>query len=324
MAPADRDCRESRAEAPLVSVITPFLNANPFLEEAIRSVLAQTLSAFELLLIDDGSTDGSSAVARDYAARFPGQIRYFEHTGHTNRGKSISRNLGIGAARGAYLTFLDADDVFLPGKLASQVQLLEQNPQAVMVYGATEYWHSWDPQQQARSGKRDRRGRLGVIPGRLYSPPELAVACLRDPGIVPCICGLLARTAIVKSTGTFDESIQDLFEDQVFLTKMLMSGPVYVESGCGERYRQHPDSSSALAVASGRYHPVRANPARLAYLEWLQCYLERHGFMSEKLRRALNVAFRPYRYPKIYRALYPLKGFVGRLISTLPRNISDS
>jgi glycosyltransferase involved in cell wall biosynthesis len=324
MALADRDCKESRAEAPLVSVITPFLNANPFLEEAIRSVLAQTLSAFELLLIDDGSTDGSSAVARDYAARFPEQIRYFEHTGHTNRGKSISRNLGIGAARGAYLTFLDADDVFLPRKLESQMQLLEQNPQAVMVYGATEYWHSWDPQQQARSGKGDRRGRLGVAPGRLYSPPQLAVAYLRDPGVVPCICGLLARTAIVKSTGTFDESIQDLFEDQIFLIKMLMSGAVYVESGCGERYRQHPDSSSARAIASGRYHPVRANPARLVYLEWLRGYLQQHGRISADLRRALNAAFRPYRHPTLYRALYPLKAFFGWLISTLPKKLSDS
>lgn len=306
---ADRE--SSRAGAPLISIITPFLNGKRFLEEAIQSVLAQTLPAFELLLIDDGSTDGSSALARDYAARFPGQIRYFEHTGHTNRGKSVSRNLGIARARGAHLTFLDSDDVFLPRKLEGQAQLLARYPQAVMVYGTTEYWVTWDTQRKARAGK-DRRGRLGVTPERLYSPPELVEAYLRDPGIVPCICGLLARTTIVKSTGAFDEDIQDLFEDQIFLVKMLMSGPVYVESGCGERYRQHPDSSSALAVASGRYHPLRANPARLAYLEWLQCYLERHGLISENVRRALNAAFRPYRYPKIYRALHSLKELVAR------------
>jgi glycosyltransferase involved in cell wall biosynthesis len=313
MALADRHPEASRAGAPLVSVILPFLNGKRFLEEAIQSVLAQTLPAFELLLIDDGSTDGSSTLAREYAARFPTQIRYFEHTGHANRGKSVSRNLGIARARGSHLTFLDADDVFLPRKLEGQAQLLARYPQAVMVYGTTEYWVTWDTQRKARDDdKGDRRGRLGVTAERLYSPPELLLAYLRDPGIVPCICGLLARTAIVKSTGAFDENIQDLFEDQIFLVKMLMSGPVYVESGCGERYRQHPDSSSALAVASGRYHPVRANPARLAYLEWLQCYLEQHGFMSENLRRRLNVAFRPYRYPKIHRALHSLKAFVTR------------
>ena len=349
---------------PLISVITPFLNGKRFLEEAIQSVLAQTLSDFELLLIDDGSTDGSSSLARDYAARFPQQIRYFEHAGHTNRGKSISRNLGIANARGEHLTFLDADDVFLPRKLETQAQLLARYPQAVMVYGTTEYWVTWEMERAettaeiaaradtaradtarvdaaradaaradaaradtarvdaaradtaradtARAGKRDWHGRLGVAPERLYSPPELLVAYLRDPGIVPCICGLLARTASVKLTGAFDENIQDLFEDQIFLVKMLMSGPVYVESGCGERYRQHPDSSSARAVASGRYHPLRANPARLAYLEWLQRYLEGLGVMEHSLRRALNTAFRPYLYPKVYSALHSLRALVAR------------
>jgi hypothetical protein len=164
----------------------------------------------------------------------------------------------------------------------------------------------------ARARKGDWYGRLGVAPERLYSPPELLVAYLRDPGIVPCICGLLARTASVKLTGAFDENIQDLFEDQIFLVKMLMSGPVYVESGCGERYRQHPDSSSARAVTSGRYHPLRANPARLAYLEWLQRYLEGHGVMEHSLRRALNAAFRPYLYPKVYSALHSLRALVAR------------
>lgn len=312
MAPADRDTQASRAERPLISVITPFLNAERFLEEAIQSVLAQTLSAFELLLIDDGSTDGSSALARDYAARFPAQIRYFEHAGHANRGKSISRNLGIAATRGAYLGFLDADDVFLPHKLEHQAQLLARYPQAVMVYGTTEYWVSWDPQYQAHTGSADRRGGLGVTPERLYSPPDLVAAYLRDPGIVPCICGLLARTAIVKSTGAFDERIQDLFEDQVFLVKMLLAGPVWVESGCGERYRQHPDSSSALAVAAGRYHPLHANPARQAWLEWLQRYLQQQGLRSESLRRALAAALRPYRFPKSYRALQSLKAILTR------------
>ena len=324
---------------PLISVITPFLNGKRFLEEAIQSVLAQTLSDFELLLIDDGSTDGSSSLARDYAARFSQQIRYFEHAGHTNRGKSISRNLGIANARGEHLTFLDADDVFLPRKLETQAQLLARYPQAVMVYVTTEYLVTWEMERAettaeiaaradtaradtarvdaarvdaARARKGDWYGRLGVAPERLYSPPELLVAYLRDPGIVPCICGLLARTASVKLTGAFDENIQDLFEDQIFLVKMLMSGPVYVESGCGERYRQHPDSSSARAVASGRYHPLRANPARLAYLEWLQRYLEGHGVMEHSLRRALNAAFRPYLYPKVYSALHSLRALVAR------------
>lgn len=283
----------------------PCFDAARFIEEAIESVLAQTLEAWELLLIDDGSTDASPAIARAYARRFSERIRYLEHEGHVNRGKSTSRNLGIAQARGALLTFLDADDVFLPHKLAHQAELLERHPQVVMVYGTTEYWSSWDTTEAPAA--RDRRGKLGVVADRPYAPPELLAAYLRDPGIVPCICGVLARTTTVRSAGAFDESVQDLYEDQVFLVRMSMRGPVYVESGCGERYRQHPWSSSARAVADGQYHPTSSNPARRKYLEWLEHYLEQVGCSDPRVRRALRKALRPYRHPVLHRLLAPFR-----------------
>lgn len=277
---------------PVVSVVMPFLNAGNFIEEAIESVLSQTLAGVELLLIDDGSTDGSSGLAREYAARVPAKVRYFEHGGHVNLGKSVSRNLGIARARGRYLAFLDADDVFLSHKLEHQADLLASHPEAVMVYGTTEYWTSWEKTRLLR--RRDKRGKLGVKPERAYLPPDLLIAWLRAPGIVPCICGLLARTDVVRASGSFDEHFQDLYEDQVFLAKMQMAGAVYVEAGCGERYRQHAGSSSALAVAAGQYHPRRSNPARLKYLQWLQQYLRDRGCLAGDLQRALDRALRPY------------------------------
>ena len=279
-------------DSPGVSVVMPFLDAGQFIEEAIDSVLAQTLPGFELLLIDDGSNDGSTAIAQRYAARVPEKVRYLEHSGHANRGKSASRNFGIAEARGRYLTFLDADDVFLPHKLAHQSELLARHPEAVMVYGATEYWRSWETSRLLR--RRDKPGKLGVKAERLYRPPDLLIAWLRAPGIVPCICGLLARTAVVRDTGSFEDQIHDLYEDQVFLVKMLMAGDVYVESGCAERYRQHAGSSSALAIAAGHYHPWRKNPARLKFLRWLQEFLADHGNLSGDLQTALERALRPY------------------------------
>ena len=95
----------------LVSTIIIFLNAERFLAEAIESVLAQTYPTWELWLVDDGSTDRSSQLARDYAARHAARIHYLEHPGHENRGKSASRNLGLRHARGEYVALLDADDV---------------------------------------------------------------------------------------------------------------------------------------------------------------------------------------------------------------------
>ena len=176
------------AAAPLVSVVMPFLDGIRFLPEAIDSVVTQTYPEWELLLVDDGSTDGSSALARDYARGRPDRIRYLEHAGHANRGKSTSRNLGIAEARGELLAFLDADDIFLPDKLARQVDLLHQHADAVMVYGNTEYWVSWNPDRPVL--QRDRLGRLGR--GDRLRLPAAAIA--REPGCAsPASCRASAR-----------------------------------------------------------------------------------------------------------------------------------
>lgn len=281
------------AVTPLVSVVMPFLDGIRFLPEAVDSIVTQTYPEWELLLVDDGSTDGSSALARDYARGRPDRIRYLEHAGHANRGKSTSRNLAIAAARGELLAFLDADDVLLPDKLARQVGLLQAHSDAVMVYGNTQYWVSWNPDRPVL--RRDRLGRLGVATGCVHPPPRLLEAWLRDPGTVPCICSLLARRAAAVACGAFEESIQDLYEDQVFLAKMALAGPVLVEPGCGERYRQHAGSTSAQAIVDQRYHPTRPNESRRAFLQWLADYVARRPVgRDERLHRALRAAQRPY------------------------------
>src|SRR3712207_6601956 len=109
----------------LVSCIITYLNAEEFVEESIESVLAQTHDNLELLLVDDGSTDGSTEIGRLYAERFPDRIRYLEHAGHENRGAAASRNFGIGHARGEYIALLDSDDVWLGHKLREQVDILD-------------------------------------------------------------------------------------------------------------------------------------------------------------------------------------------------------
>ena len=78
--------------SPRVSVVMIFLNEERFITEALHSVRSQTYTDWELLLIDDGSTDTSTAIARDEAARYPGTVRYFDHPGHANRGMSASRS----------------------------------------------------------------------------------------------------------------------------------------------------------------------------------------------------------------------------------------
>src|SRR4051812_18738530 len=149
---------------PLVSVIVPFLDVAPFLMEAIESVRAQTYANWELLLCDDGSSDGSSEIARGYAEREPARIRYLVHEGVSHQGASAARNLGLRHARGELIALLDGDDVWLPTKLAEQVAILRQHPEADAVYGLTELWRSW-----AGTG-RDETPPSGVADGTLLAP----------------------------------------------------------------------------------------------------------------------------------------------------------
>ena len=276
-----------------VSGILIFLNAEAFLAEAIESVLAQTYQGWELLLVDDGSTDRSTSIARGYAQRHPGRIVYLEHDGHVNRGKSTSRNLGIRRAHGEYVAFLDADDVWLPSKLARQVATLSRYPEAVMLYGPTLYWHSWT----SETSNRDFRGVLGVRPDSLFRPPYLLARFLARSGIVPGICSMLARRRAVVEVGGFEESIQQMFEDQTLIAKLCLHGPVFVDSTCYDLYRQHPGSSSSQAISAGAYHPWKPSPSHLAFLEWLASYLESHPRADESLRLVLKRELWLVRHP---------------------------
>ncbi len=154
---------------PLVSIITPFFNGELYLNETIESVIDQKYEDWELILVDDGSRDGSLDIAKSYSEKFPGKIFYFHHENNVNKGASASRNLGLAKAKGELLAFLDSDDLWLPEKLASQINLLRKHPNANVICEATKYWNSWsDPQ------KRDLRIKVGVPEDKLYSPPSLA------------------------------------------------------------------------------------------------------------------------------------------------------
>ncbi len=151
----------------LVSVVTCFLNAQPFLTEAIESVLSQSHNELELLLVDDGSHDGSTEIAQHFVMNYD-WIRYFEHDGHANLGKATSRNIGIKHATGDYVVFLDADDALVPDKLKHQAELLDANTDVDVVYGRTLYWNSWN-----NPNARDQMSRIGCEPGTVVSPPHL-------------------------------------------------------------------------------------------------------------------------------------------------------
>jgi glycosyltransferase involved in cell wall biosynthesis len=294
----------------LVSSIMIFLNAEKFIEEAIESIFAQTYDNWEILLVDDGSTDRSTTIALRYAEKYPSQVRYLEHDGHQNRGMSASRNKGISNAKGEYVTFLDSDDIWLPHKLEQQVAILETQPEAVMVYGPTEYWYSWTGKLE--DIKRDFKGEIGVQPNTLVKPPTLLILFLQTSGaILPGICSILMRREAIEHIGRFEETFRGLYEDQVFLAKVCLKTAVFVTDECSDKYRQHPDSCCYQAIETGEYQPELPHSARQNFLNWLAKYLFEQGVKNTEIWQALEKELWPYCHPHLYR------------LSVLPRRLSE-
>lgn len=276
--------------AGLVSVVINFLDAEKFIAEAIASVYEQSYPSWELLLIDDGSSDRSSAIAMRHAKVDSARVRYLEHPGHENRGTSASRNLGIMRARGELIAFLDADDVCRPQRLEQGAALLRSNPSADMVYGESEYWRSWQADGGAHA---DRVQPQGFAANRVVAAPELLVRYLIHRAAVPCPSSMMARSRALRDCGGFVESFRGLHDDQAFLARFCLDHDVFVSHECWDRYRQHDASMCAQAARQGG-----VNAAQQAYLAWLRGFLEERAVRDRRVWDALRYAELVSRYQR--------------------------
>ena len=166
---------------PRVSAIIPTYNRKAFVLEAIESVLAQTYKDYELIVVDDGSDDGTAEALKQYGER----IRYvYQRHG----GVSTGRNRGLELARGEFIAFLDSDDLWLPKKLQMQVAFMDANPQAQICY-TDEIW--------IRRGVRvNPRKKHAKYSGWIY--PYCLPLCIISPS------SALMRRDIFAEVGSFD------------------------------------------------------------------------------------------------------------------------
>ena len=260
---------------PAISILMPVWNNERNLREAIGSVQAQTERNWELLLVDDGSEDASLRIALDLAETDPDRIRILRHPGGENRGSSASRNLGLRHARGEYLAFLDADDVWLTDCLATQLRVMAAYPEAAMVFCAAERWcHLERPFDEAAARSAWWGGNYipPVAPAGaslgLLSLGTLLQWYLPDESKVPCICCVFLRTAVARAVGGFEDAFRGLYDDQAFHAKVALAYPVVAHDACVARYRQHTGSCCAEAREDATVQQV----SRAQFLEWLARY----------------------------------------------------
>lgn len=114
-------------DVPLFSVIIPVFNGEKYIGEALRSVFADSFHSFEIIVVDDGSTDNTANIV----SSFPDVQYHFQ----SNQGVAVARNTGIGLARGKYIAFLDSDDVWVPGRFSCSLDVLESKPEVQYVLG---------------------------------------------------------------------------------------------------------------------------------------------------------------------------------------------
>lgn len=281
--------------APRVSVIMIFFNAERFMDEAIATVMDQDMRDFELLLCDDGSSDSSTAIAQRWSAEHPERVRYLEHEGHANRGMSATRNLGLRAARGDLIAFIDADDAWAPTKLTDQVRLMDAMPDVGMVCGAVRYWWSWD-------GGEDVVVPTGHRQDTVVHPPETTLELYPlGTAAAPCPSDMMVRRSAVEEVGLFEEhftGFRQAYEDQGFLAKLYLARPVYFSNSVWLDYRQHAESIGATVGREGAYDEVRSY-----FLTWFSTYLSHRPETPPAVRAAVARALRPYRRPRLHAAL---------------------
>ncbi len=252
----------------MISVVVPCFNGVAYVGAALRSVFDQGWPTLEVIVVDDGSTDGSAAWIR---REFP-SVTVIEQT---NQGVAAARNRGIAEAHGEWVAFLDADDVWLPGKLTAQMAVAAATPESRMTYTAWSVWPSDEasPEVGFLQNLHQRAGieALWTGPsGWIY--PQLLLDCEVWTSTV------LMQRSLLKETGSFDTQLR-IGEDYDLWLRASRVTPILRVARPLALYRQHPASITrsapnenyrgvvvARALAQWGYgddHAPSANPSQV-------------------------------------------------------------
>lgn len=231
-----------------VSIIIPAYNAVRYLSATVESVLAQTVTDWEMVIVDDGSTDETLSCAKGWAEK-DSRIRYIHQA---NAGVSAARNRGFAEVHADYIAFLDADDVWEPDALETLLTALEKQPAVLASYGLSRYMDAEGHLIRIGEQEAHQRDRYGIQNGRLVRWPldrpttfevEIFMDYLPTPGIA------LVRHSALEKAGLFDSNIR-FWEDWDLWLRICLIGDMAFVNKHVLRYRIHESNVSHNSVAS--------------------------------------------------------------------------
>jgi len=259
----------ARGSSPTVSVVIPVYNGARYLAQAIQSVLDQTYKNFELIIVDDGSTDHTREVVCSFIEKEQLPIRYiFQNNG----GEALARNTGIAAAKGDYLAFIDADDMWMPNKLEQEVSLLEESKGIGLVFTSYRACIGEKVTDEVVSVDRQK------LDGNLLSFEEL----LKRSFIAPS--AIVVRKEIMQQVGPFDSSFKMCTDYDMWLRISQITNIAYIDEPL-MIYRIHPWQISTKDKKLNVEGEIRI------YETWLKHLRNKNQKAVEILRECLHIRY---------------------------------
>ncbi|MDI1320600.1 MAG: glycosyltransferase [bacterium] len=255
---------------PLVSISIIAFNQRSLISETIDSVLSQEYSRLQIVVADDGSTDGTENIILDYARRWPDKIVAL--TGGPNLGITGNSNRALGACKGKYIAFMGGDDLMLVGKIAKQVEYMEAHPECSICFHNVDVFNTEDgiTLRRFNNWKTPRIGTMRTV--------------LRDK-TYNCACATMCRSKDCPSGG-FDEALSLSSDWKFWLETLACGGQMHFIPEVLGRYRRHAGNITARGGASYKIcQSDHLNTIRWMMVCYPQYYVEVISALAETLRQ---------------------------------------
>jgi glycosyltransferase involved in cell wall biosynthesis len=294
----------------LVSVIVPVYNGASYIAQSVLSALDQRDVSLEVLVVDDGSTDRTVEIIQTLAGENP-RVKLLRHPAHQNRGTSLTRQLGVRSSRGAFIALLDADDRFLPGKLAAQLAAFEAHPGMVLCHTGAK---TVDANGRATWSEYDN-----IFNRHPRGPGEYELSSCEDMLRRNHVCNssVMVRASALRY---LKFGIPQLFqyEDWLMWTMLAQRGTFYFLPDRLVEYRVHDESFTASVSENPLrivYAKVELLLSVLATIEDPRTIQKAEEELQATLQRALNVYGQvPSLYkPRTYRLARRVRRMLGKL-----------